>query len=64
MDIVSGDHILRGNIHGDRSQANPQHLINSRDDEKKAGTFCTDQTAQSEDDSPLIFSEDLDRGSG
>jgi 4-hydroxy-tetrahydrodipicolinate synthase len=58
--IVSRDDILRGNVHSDDPQIQPEHLFNQRNDVNNPGAARRDHAPQPKDHAPLVLVDDLD----
>jgi len=60
--VVLRDHFLRRDVQGDRSEVDPDHPIDDRDqDEETRPLRLRQQPAEPEDDAPLVLPRHLDR---
>jgi hypothetical protein len=54
---------LRGHVQRHRAEIDPNHLVDDRDQEEKAGTLRRrEKSAKPEDDTALVLPGDTDRG--
>jgi hypothetical protein len=60
-DVVAGDDVLRGDLHGLLAQADADDLVEGAEDEDDAGALGgLADAAEAEDDGALVLLEDLD----
>jgi CheY-like chemotaxis protein len=59
-DVVLGDQVLFGDIHGDHAQVDANELLDRRDDDDEPGSFDRLKTAEEEDHATLILGQDSD----
>jgi len=59
--VVLGHHLLARDDEGHDSQVHLDHAVHDRDEEDHARSFGAEQSAESEDDSTLVFPGDFHR---
>jgi len=59
-DVVAGDDVLRGDLHGFLTEGDADDLVEGPEDEDDAGTFGGRDAAEAKDDAALVLLEDLD----
>jgi hypothetical protein len=61
-DVVARDHVLRGDVEGDRAQVNADHAVDDRYQQDQSGPLLADQAAEAEDDAALVLAQNADGG--
>jgi hypothetical protein len=60
-DVVAADHVLRRDVEDQGPEIHPHHLLDDRDEQDQARPLHRGEAPEGEDDSALIFAQDLDR---